>query len=179
MLETDRLILRELVESDFDAVHSYATDAKVVWYMPWGPSTESETRDFLNRAQAAAALEPRVGYELAVIRQNDSRLLGAIGLHLNAPNGAVAMLGYCYHRDAWGQGYATEAGSAVVRLGFEKLKVHRIWAGCDPDNTASVRVLKKIGMKLEGHLRQDTRIRNQWRDTLVFGILEQEWCSDA
>lgn len=175
MLSTGRLLLREIVDSDFGAVHAYATDPEVVQYMPWGPNTETETADFLERAQAAAAADPRVGYELAVVRRTDSRLLGAVGLHRDDPEGAVAGLGYCYDRAAWGHGYATEAARAMLRFGFEELGLHRVWAGCDPANLASARVLEKLGMTLEGQLREDAMIQGQWRDTLIFAVLSHEW----
>ncbi len=177
MLSSGRLLLREIVDSDFDAVHAYASDPKVVQYMPWGPNTETETAAFLQRAQAAAAADPRVGYELAVVKRTDSRLLGAVGLHRDTPGGAVAALGYCYDRAAWGHGYATEAARAILRFGFEELGLHRVWAGCDPDNLASARVLEKLGMTLEGRHRQNAIIQGQWRDTLISAVLSHEWTS--
>jgi hypothetical protein len=78
MLKSERLLLREFVETDFDAVHTYATDLEVVRYMPWGPNTESDTTDFLGRSAAAAAADPRVEYGLAVVRVEDDTLLGGI-----------------------------------------------------------------------------------------------------
>jgi len=174
VLETDRLILRELDLDDFEAVHAYASDPEAVRYMTWGPNTEQETLDFLEGARASAAEEPRTGYELAVVTKADGRLVGCIGLHLRSDE-STAMLGYCLHPDAWGQGYATEAARGVLGLGFDVLLLHRVWAGCDPDNIASARVLQKVGMSLEGRLREDLRIRGVYRDTLVFGILEREW----
>lgn len=173
-LRTERLRLRDLADEDYEAVHSYASDPEVVRYMPWGPNTEQDTRDFLARAQASAAAEPRMGYELAVVTLDDDRLVGAAGLHIG-PEDFQAMLGYCYHSRAWGHGYATEAARALVDFGFGVLLLHRIWAGCDTDNGASARVLEKLGMTLEGRLREDAKIRGEFRDTLVFGILRREW----
>ncbi len=142
--------------------------------MAWGPNTEQDTKDFLERAQRAARADPRLGYELAVVTKEDGRLIGAIGLHV-APDECQAMLGYCYRPDAWGQGYATEAAETLVRFGFDVLMLNRIWAGCDPDNAGSIRVVEKVGMKLEGRHRDNVRIRGQFRDTLMYGLLEREW----
>jgi RimJ/RimL family protein N-acetyltransferase len=175
MLNTERLLLRDLVPDDFGAVHAYAKDIEVVRFMPWGPSTEAETRDFFDRAAAAAAAEPRIGYDLAVIQRDEGRLLGAIGLHLERADSQQAMIGYCFAQGSWGHGYATEAAEAMLALGFDVLHLHRVWAGCDPQNTASARVLEKLGMTLEGRSREDTRIRGEWRDTLMFGILASEY----
>jgi ribosomal-protein-alanine N-acetyltransferase len=60
-------------------------------------------------------------------------------------------------------------------LGFDVLGLHRVWAGCDSQNTASAHVLEKIGMSREGCMREDVRVRGEWRDTLLFGILENEY----
>ncbi len=171
-LETERLLLRDFRDEDFGIVHAYGTDMEVVRYMPWGPNTEADTREFLTGAQDGAKVEPRTDFDLAVVRKDTDQLIGGIGLHVHGFN---AMLGYCFARGAWGSGYATEASRVLVDFGFRTQGVHRIWAGCDPENTASVRVLKKLGMSQEGHFRQDVRIRGEWRDTLVFAVLRDEW----
>jgi len=74
-------------------------------------------------------------------------------------------------RSRWGLGYATEAAAALLRYGFDQLGLHKISASCDPENIGSVRVLTKIGMRQEGHLRDQHRVRGQWRDRLLFAAL--------
>jgi ribosomal-protein-alanine N-acetyltransferase len=174
VLASPRLRYRELALDDYDAVHAYASDPEVVRYLGWGPNTEQDTRDFLERAVAGASAEPREKHELAVVTADDGRLVGSVGLYL-APADEQAMLGYCYHPDAWGRGLATEAAETMLDFGFGVLLLHRIWAGCDPDNVGSVRVLEKIGMTREGRLREATKIRGEFRDTLVYGLLAREW----
>jgi len=174
MLKSERLTLREFRDDDFEAVHSYAIDLDVVRFMPWGPNSEAETREFLKRAQSHATVDPRTGFELAVIRTASEDLIGGIGLHTDGPK---AVLGYCFARSSWGQGYATEAARLVLDFGFKSFGIHRTWACCDPENTASVRVLQKLGMRQEGHLRHDCQIRGEWRDNLLFAILDDEWTS--
>ena len=142
MIQSERLTLREFRGDDFDAVHSYACDVEVVRYMPWGPNTEDETRTFLERAQSYASADPRTGYELAVVETSADRLIGGIGLDANDQQG---VLGYCFARPAWGQGFATEAARLILDFGFETLGIHRVRAGCDSENAASLRVLEKIG----------------------------------
>ena len=78
MLESERLILREFNDSDFEAVHAYATDLEVLRYMEWGPNSDAETHEFLARAQSHASAEPRTGYELAVVENATDGLLGGI-----------------------------------------------------------------------------------------------------
>jgi RimJ/RimL family protein N-acetyltransferase len=175
MIETDRLILRELCEDDFDAVHAYASDPEVVEYVPWGPNTEQVTRDFIERHMEKAVAEPRLEYVFAVVPKGEDQLIGTVGIYLPSAEAHLAMLGYAYGCEAWGCGYATEAAVAMVAMGFDVLGVQRIWASCDPDNLGSARVLEKAGMRLEGRLRQDQNIRGALKDSLVWGILEPEW----
>ena len=172
MIQSERLSLREFRDDDFDAVHSYACDMEVVRYMPWGPNTEDDTRAFLERAQSSSAADPRIGYTLAVMQTSTDRLIGGIGLDTEDQQ---AMLGYCFARPAWGQGFATEAARLILDFGFETLGIHRVRAGCDSENAASLRVLEKLGMRREGYFKHDCQIRGVWRDTVAFAILSDEW----
>ena len=58
---------------------------------------------------------------------------------------------------------------------FSELGVHRVFASCDPCNLGSIRVLEKVGMSLEGRLRENMNIRGEYRDSLIFGLLINEW----
>jgi ribosomal-protein-alanine N-acetyltransferase len=74
----------------------------------------------------------------------------------------------------WGQIIGTEAAGALIRFGFQKLGLHRIIAKCDPMNMASWRIMEKNGMRREGRLGEDVKIRGEWRDSLLYSILEHE-----
>ncbi len=174
-LTTDRLILREFREDDFAAVHEYGCDPEVVRYMPWGPNSEEDTRSFIERAIVCRLDDPRHTYELAVALKDGGRLVGGCGIHAINFSNRSAYMGYCFHRDAWGRGYATEASRALLAFGFGQLGLHRMAATCDTGNAASAKVLEKIGMRREAHLREDTLLRGQWRDSYLYAILEDEW----
>jgi len=172
---TERLMLREIERTDFESIHSYATDPEVVRFMAWGPNTEADTTAFLDRAHAHREAEPRDHYGLAVERRADGLLLGSCGLRISDRANRCGFLGYCFRREAWGQGFATEAARAVLAFGFGTLGLHRIFAMCDVDNIASARVLDKAGMTREGTCRDHMLVRGQWRDHFVYAILEHEW----
>lgn len=80
-------------------------------------------------------------------------------------------MGFVISPDRWGSGYATEAAQAVLRFGFEGPGLDRIWATCRPENLASVRVLERIGMQREGHLRDHICIRGRWQDSLLYAAM--------
>lgn len=171
----DWLILREFVTSDWRAVHEYASNPDVVQYLDWGPNEEHESRTFVQRAIGYERDRPRRDFELAVILKESDRLVGACGLHVSEPEHRQGWIGYCLHPDVWSRGYATEAARALVTIGFRELRLHRVFATCDPRNVASARVLEKIGMRREAHLREHKWMKNRWRDSLVYAALENEW----
>ena len=161
-LITGPLVLREFTKGDWQAVHEYASDPEVVRYMDWGPNAEKETRDFIRRAMASYEKDPRREYQFAVTLEKENRLIGSCGLCVSNPDHQEAWIGYCFNRHSWGKGYATEAARRLVAFGFDELKLHRIFATCDPQNKGSVRVLEKAGMRREGLLHEHKRVKGRW-----------------
>ncbi len=174
-LETGRLGLREFGEPDWQAVHEYASDPEVVRYMDWGPNEKTASQSFVRRAISQQDEEPRKDFEFAVTLIDDGELIGGCGIHVSIPETREGWIGYCFNKRFWGQGFGTEAAGGLLRFGFGELGLHRIVALCDPRNAASIRVLEKIGMQREGHLREHRLVRGNWRDSLSYAILDREW----
>lgn len=172
-LETDRLIIREFTMEDARAVHEYACNGEILAYMAWGPNTEGETLAFVEKCIMMQHQQPRTVYEVAVTLQENGRLIGGISLYLSSHR--QGELGYCFNPLYWGQGYATEAAEAMLRFGFEELNLHRIYATCRPSNTGSAKVLERIGMRYEGHLREAAYYKGNWQDSLQYSILRREY----
>jgi RimJ/RimL family protein N-acetyltransferase len=84
-------------------------------------------------------------------------------------------VGWAIHPDEWGKGYATEAARQVMDWGFRELDIHRIVAFCHASNSASVRVMEKLGMHQDGMLRETRWLRGEWWDEYVYAILEKDW----
>jgi [ribosomal protein S5]-alanine N-acetyltransferase len=177
ILHTPRLMIRDFVYEDWKAVHRYASNKEVAKFMVWGPNSEEQSRAFIGRALSMQKQAPRVNYELGLALTENGMLIGGCGIHIeNADN---AEIGYCLHPEYWGMGYASEAARAILEFGFTELGVHRIFATCHPDNSNSYNVMKRIGMKQEGHLREHIRYKGKWRDSLLFSILVSEWRDGA
>jgi RimJ/RimL family protein N-acetyltransferase len=172
-IKTDRLLIREFTLDDFDAVHRYATNPNVIRFMTWGPNTETETKQFLQSKLQSQVVKPRASYDLAITV--DGIPIGGGGLTIHDQKSGEAELGYCFDEPHWGKGLGTEFAVVMVKYGFEELDLHRIIAKCDPENHGSYRIMEKIGMTKEGHLRENQRIRGKYRDTLIYGILRGEW----
>jgi [ribosomal protein S5]-alanine N-acetyltransferase len=167
-LATERLLLREFVLDDFEAVHRYAADPEVTRFTDWGPNDHQATLMFLNEVRASAASDPRSRYALAVVRPDLGELIGSIELQVG--NDGHGMLGYVLARRSWGNGYATEAASALLRYGFEELGLQQISATCDPNNAASAAVLERIGMRQQAYLPRYVAKGDEWHDRLLFTV---------
>ena len=174
-LETDRLILREFSESDWQAVYEYASDPEVVRYTQWAPKTRDETREYLRRAVLAQEEHLRRYYRFALVRKADKRLIGQCSIiDISKPESGEAGIVYLLNRSLWNHGYMTEAVRRVVDFGFSELRLHRIYAALAPGNLASARLLEKVGMQREGLARGHKYIKGQWRDSLLYAILESD-----
>lgn len=176
ILEGQRIGLRELVESDWNAVHDYASKPIVTRYQPWGPNTVEDSKAYIQEVLDDASQDPRTRFVFAVIELEEEKLIGAVEINIRDSFNLEGEIGYIIHPDYWGKGYATEAASLILDFGFANLKLHRIFATCDPKNIASSKVLEKIGMFKEGTLREHMRLRDGgWRDSFLYSILESEW----
>lgn len=173
--EGHQVAVREYRAQDLESVLRYAGDADVTRYLVWGPEGPEETAAFLARVAQDAHSDPREQYELAVVNRASGDLIGAARIGwLSRPHRA-GDIGYVLRRDQWGRGIGSEVAAILLQFGFETLGLHRIEATCDPQNIASRRVLEKAGMKREGLRRDDFFVRGEWRDSLLFSILEAEW----
>ncbi|MEV0717319.1 GNAT family N-acetyltransferase [Asanoa sp. NPDC050611] len=171
-IHTSRLLLRDFRVDDHPAVHAFASDPEVTRYTEWGPNTPADTAAFLRDAVRDAGRRPRIRFALAVTDRADQTLIGSVELRVTNVAYQQAGTGYALARPRWGEGLATEAAAAMLRLGFDQLGLHKIIATCDPDNAGSARVLTKIGMRQEGHLRDHVLIHGHWHDRLLFSALK-------
>jgi [ribosomal protein S5]-alanine N-acetyltransferase len=174
-LQTERLILRPHRVDDWPAVAAYADHPDVLRYRPDDVRTAEQMRAHLEHLVAAQQREPRTSYHFAVVLKVEQRLIGWCGLSIKDREREIAELGYDLDRAYWGLGYMTEAARALVGWGFTAVHLHRIVAECHPANVASQRIMQKLGMTYEGHLRENVWVKGSWWDTIVYAILEREW----
>ncbi len=178
-ITTARLVLREFVAEDWPEVLAYHRDPRYLRFYPWTDCTEAEARDFVQMFLDQQAERPRRRFQLAIALPDSNRLIGNCGIRRKPENDWEADIGFELAPEHWGRGYATEAALAMVDFGLRELKVHRISSWCIADNTASARVLERVGLRPEGRLRENEYFKGRWWDTLLFGLLESEWGAPA
>jgi len=146
MIETDRLVLRPAVDADREAIAQLNAHPEVgVWL--GGVRDRAESDAFVDRVQAHEA-EHGFGFWV-VERQADTRVIGMTGLwHApeNLPEAGKVEIGWRFHPNAWGRGYATEAAAAALAYGFDVLSLTEIPAWTARTNLASKAVMRRIGM---------------------------------
>ncbi|MCC7358486.1 MAG: GNAT family N-acetyltransferase [Anaerolineales bacterium] len=173
-LLTARLRLREFVAEDWRAVLAYQQEPLYLRYYAWTERTPEAVQAFVGWFLAQQAATPRDKYQFAVTLKDTGELIGNCGVRRTAPGALEADLGYELAPAYWGKGYATEAARAVLAFGFAALGAHRLEAQCVADNIASARVLEKIGMRLEGRLRDKEYFKGCWWDRLIYAALAGE-----
>ncbi|MCG7342564.1 GNAT family N-acetyltransferase [Sporosarcina sp. ACRSL] len=174
-LQSERITLREMEEKDWIDVHKYASQEKVCQYQPWGPNTEQQSKDFVKQVLIDAKKEPRSRFVFAIIVRESGDMIGAGEITIRDYSNKVGEIAYIVNPQYWGKGFATEVAKLLIAYGFNDLRLHRIFATCDPRNIGSSKVLEKVGMSKEGRIRENLLLKDGWRDSLLYSILEHEW----
>jgi ribosomal-protein-alanine N-acetyltransferase len=176
-LTTERLLLREFEEQDWPRTLEYQSDPEYLRYNPWTYRSEVDVRSFVRMFMNWSREQPRKKFQLAIVLKEEKRLIGNCGIRMPQAYAQSADIGYEIDRHYWGHGYATEAARALIDFGFEQLQLHRIWANCVVENTASAHVLEKSGMRYEGCLHESELMKDRWWSTKLYAILDHEWRS--
>ncbi|MGW3352966.1 GNAT family N-acetyltransferase [Nonomuraea rubra] len=175
-LTTSRLVLRPFTADDLDAVHAYESRPDVARYLYWAARDRDATRAALAQRVTRTALnDDGDAIDLAVTLRHSGRLIGSCLLIWTSKAHRQGEIGYILHPDHHGHGYATEAASAMLHLGFTQLGLHRITGRLDARNTASARVLEKLHMRREATLIDNEHVKGEWCTEAIYAILESEW----
>ena len=177
-VQTDRLVLRPFAASDFDALLAIQSRADVARYLYWDPRTAAEVRETLDtKVRATAIIAEGDNLSLAAVLSESGEMIGDCSLRWASAEHRQAEIGFVFHPDHHGQGYATEAARALLALAFEDLRAHRVFGRLEARNTASARVLERLGMRKEAHLIENEHVKGEWQSEVVYALLEREWAS--
>lgn len=174
-IETERLVIRELRDDDWVALHAVESSAAVNRYQVYDAHTEQASRDLIARARREAASDPRTLYELGVTHRGDDRLLGRGGFRRSGYQLRTGELWCVLAPDEQRRGIVTEAARAVIDLAFGELGMHRLFGDCDPRNTASARLMEGLGMRREAHHVQNLWAKGEWCDSWIYALLADDW----
>jgi RimJ/RimL family protein N-acetyltransferase len=175
-LTTERLLLRSFVEEDFDGLYDIQSRPEVTQYLRWDARTPEQTREMLDR-RVTQTIIAGAGDNLAIAveHRESGALIADFNLDLIDAELRRAEIGFAMNPAHAGNGYATEAGRAVLRLAFEYYRFHRVIGVCNGRNTASMRLMERLGMRREGYFVQSEILKGKRVDVASYGILCQEW----
>ena len=176
-LKTERLLLRPYFPEDADAFYAYMSNPEVLRFEPYLP---------LTRKDADAELEKRISdpdFIAVCLPPDDDHPWGRLIGHIFFSPCAFSTweIGWMLDSDFWGNGYATQAAHAVMTAAFDVGIAHRIIAMCNPENSASERLMQRLGMRREGLLVKNLYFRTDengnpiWLDTAMYAVLREEW----
>lgn len=174
-LETPRLRIRRFTEADAAPLQAYRSDPLVARYQSWDDFTLKDAARFVEEMQSLPCGMPGAGFQFAIELRETSSLIGDCYLKRDRQEPRQAEIGYTLSRAYQGRGYATEAVSCLLNYAFPAFDLHRVIALCDCENAASVALLERLGLRREGHFRQNLWFKGKWTDEYLYAILREEW----
>lgn len=174
LIATERLVLRRFRKADAETLAGYRSDPEVARYQSWDAPFS------LLRAETAVAnfmaSDPdQAGwFQYAIEHAGEKVLIGDVAVHLH-DNLKQAEVGFTLAVAYQKQGFAAEAVAAVLDRLFRVQGLHKVTGECDARNVASAGLMERLGFTREGRLRQQTWIKGEWTDDLIYGLLAGEW----
>ena len=174
-LETERLILRQMTMDDLDFYFKHFSVREIVEGSSYpAPADLGAARQELQRF-IIDLFERGTGYRWGIARKSEDRLIGTCGYYLWDKEVRKAEIGYDLEPQFWGLGMMTEALSEMLRFGFEEMNLNRIQVKSAPSNERSIKLIRRLGFKKEGVLRDNFIFMGELQDDVLFSLLRKEW----
>lgn len=176
-IETERLIVRCYQPADAKLLAESVAES-VEHLKPWMPWAHDEPEPFEIKEKRMLSMRGKFDlqqdYVYGIFNKDETKLLGGTGLHTRLGDRQLE-IGYWLHKDFINKGLITESTAALVKVAFEIIHIHRIEIHCAVENLASASIPRKLGFTHEGTLRAKTEFLDDWRDTMIWGLLETEY----
>jgi len=179
-IETDHLLLRRFERGDCDAVARYHTLPAAQRYIVRPTRYAEDVAAAVNIMRNQVELHrPGDVLSLAIVRKGDHKLVGQVSLTWSDATAGQGEVRFLIDPAQSGQGYLTEALSAIFDLAFSHFRVHRLMVRCDGRSHHSIKLLQKLGMRLEAHYREHALFQGEWDEEMHFAVLDREWLRSA
>ncbi len=174
-LHTPRLVLRRFTEADAASFFAYRNDPKIARYQSWEGIELAEAAEFVRHHQSQEAGVPGQWLQIAIALADTNALIGDCAQKDQADESRQVTIRGTLARRIQRQGFAVEALSCLLDALFERLKLHRVVADTDVENTAAWTLMEQLGLRREGHLRQSLWFKGRWADEYLYAILREDW----
>jgi aminoglycoside 6'-N-acetyltransferase len=142
------------------------------WEAPYSPVKAAE---FIEELKQTRPGQPGEWYQVALALKATGEMIGDCAFHVLADDPLQAEIGFTLATPYQGQGYGSEAVTRLLAYLFNDLNLHRVRAFCDVENTASARLLERVGLRREGHFIENFWFKGRWASEYAYGILAREW----
>lgn len=177
-LESKRLILRPISESDRQEIFEYRSDNETNKYQSWIPKTIVDVETFIGRISKQIN-EPGTWFQFVIIEKQTRKIIGDLGIHFFDKENNQVEIGCTLNKSFQNYGFATESIKRVIDFLFNDLNKHRIIASIDPRNEKSIRLVERIGFRKESHLVDSIYVNGKWFDDLIYDLLKKDWNAKA
>jgi len=176
-LSTERLLIRRLRADDAAAMYRYRSHPSVTRFQTWHPASVEQVRFFAGQMEKQPFNAEDSWFQLAICLRRAPELIGDLGLHFLGPQNQQVEIAYTVSPMYRRIGLAFEAATCVVTHLFSEMNKHRVTASVAPDNEASIALLRKLGMRMEGRFKESVLQDGKWVDDVVFAVLRDEWAA--
>jgi len=175
-LETDKLILRQFVVSDAEAMyHNWANDPDVTKYLMWPHHESVEVSSTVLKDWTSCYVKDNYYQWAIVLKENGDNPIGSIAIVHQDDSVEMVHVGYCIGKKWWKQGITSEALSVLIKFFFEEIGVNRFESRHDPNNPNSGKVMTKCGLKYEGTCREADWNNQGICDSAMYAILAKDY----
>jgi len=174
-LQTERLILRRMTLDDLGFYFRHFSDPDIARLTAFEPPRDLKAAEEELRMFCIDNFQQGTGIRWGIEGKGEHKLIGTCGYHQWAKGDFRARIGYDLGAPYRRQGLMTEALRAMIRYGFEAMRLNRIEVLTSPQNIASIRLLRKLGFTREGVLREYTHFRGSFEDDSCLALLRSEW----
>jgi len=173
MFETNRLLLRKIEIEDAIEYFDILSDPETVRHTRWEVSREiNDTIAYLEFLEQKYKL--RQAFHWGIVDKESKKLIGRVAFISFDEENDRTEIGYVISRHFWNRGLISEAAQVLIDYGFNELGLNRIEARCNEDNLGSERVMRKIGMKFEGILREQLKMKGKYINQKFYSLIKSD-----
>jgi len=176
-IETPRLLIRNLKETDLDDFYSYRSNKEVVQYQGFDMMNMMQCKEFiesqLNKEFGKGGEWVQYGIEL----KETQKIIGDCAIKLDAYDTRIAEIGITVSHLAQQKGYAKETFEGILQFLFDNKQLHRVVETADAENIASIKMLESLGFRKEGHFVENIFFKGKWGSEVQYAMLRREWDS--
>ena len=172
---TERLVLRALRPDDAETMFAYRSDPEIKRYQGWDPNGLDDVRAFIAGHRLYEPFAPGSWRQFAIALRTGGTMIGDCGVHVPEDKPEQAEFGITVATAFQRRGYASETLRALLRLVFDTLGKHRVFASVDPRNAQSIALFERAGFRKEAHHVESSWLMGEWVDDVILAMLAREW----